>query len=99
MKTALPILSGSYRLTKVCRSEATNDKTIPPTRAGKNPSMVNPGTIRAATHNTKAEIIQEKSPKVIKFTGRVKRINIGFKNAFSKPKTKAAITAVLKSAT
>lgn len=41
-------------------------------------------------------IINKKSPRVIRVTGRVRNTSIGFINIFNSPKTTATIKAVMK---
>ena len=53
----------------------------------------------AANRIITALITKVKSPKVIKLMGRVKIRRIGFRTAFTIPKTKAAIRAAVKFAT
>ncbi len=71
-------------------------KTKLNTRAHKNPSTENPGTMFAASSIKSACITNVKSPKVRIVIGKVKIIKIGFKIALKIPMTSAAIRAAVK---
>ncbi len=76
--------------------KTNSDKTIEPSNALKKPSTSNPGTIQPANLNNKAFIINEKSPKVIRFTGKEINCNIGFTNVFINAITTDTSIAVRK---
>lgn len=61
-----------------------------------NPATSNPGTSKLVIQRTKAEITQEKSPKVIIVTGSERISKNGRRNVFNKPRTIAAINASMK---
>lgn len=62
-------------------------------------SMIRPGTIKVANQSTTAFTTKVKSPKVKKLMGAVSIRRRGFIMVLITPKTAAATTATLKSAT
>lgn len=67
-------------------------------KAVPKPATLKPDTKLLMSIIRNALITKVKSPKVIKFTGKVKITKIGFKNIVSKPHTIATIARDLKSA-
>lgn len=77
----------------------TIDKTILPKIAASQPSIVRPGTTAETINKTIALIINENNPNVIIVIGRVINFRIGLIKVLTTPKTIAAKTAEVKSAT
>ena len=72
------------------------DRIMINTKAGKNPSILNPGIIAAAIAKIITLIMIEKSPKVRILIGKVRMTKIGLTKAFKTDKTKATTTLVAK---
>lgn len=86
-------------LSKDDKAVETTDKTIAPKIAGKNPSIVIPGTTSVTNHKTTAFTTKVKSPKVKRLIGAVNTSNTGLINVLITPKTIAASIALVKSET
>lgn len=65
------------------------DNSNEPRSAGKNPATENPGTIFATSQNISAFITKVNKPKVRILIGKVKIINTGLINMFTRPITSA----------
>lgn len=74
------------------------DKTIDPNNAAKKPVIIKPVTNLAMSKNISALIINVKSPRVSKLSGRVKTNIIGRINMLTSPIINAANKAVEKPA-
>ena len=76
--------------------ELTTDRTKLKNNADQKPATKNDGTNALVSKIIKTLITNIKSPKVKIVTGSVRRVSIGFTNAFRTPRTIAAKSAVPK---
>ncbi|MDX1535709.1 MAG: hypothetical protein R3346_03050 [Candidatus Spechtbacterales bacterium] len=76
------------------KTHTTNERIAPYTKAQRNPSTVNPGTIKEDNQTKNALITKVNKPRVKIFIGRVKKTKIGFMKIFRIPRTNATAKAV-----